>query len=374
VNRKDRDGHNLFQGGFLGLDNIGVFDRSAALPGGGHLAQADATSWMGFYSLQMMQIALELAHANHVYEDVATKFFEHFLHIAAALNNLGDAGIPLWDDDDGFFYDVLHLPDDGKVQLKVRSLVGLLPLLAVETLEPDMLERLPGFARRLDWFLRNRPVLSSLVAHWDVAGAGQRRLVALVHGDRLRRLLARMLDETEFLAPHGVRSLSREHLGHPYVLEMDGERHSIDYEPAESRTGLFGGNSNWRGPIWMPTNVLLIESLQKFDRYYGDRLTVECPVGSGCLLTLAQVADELSRRLIGLFAADADGRRPVFGDGGRTIAGPGLEERLLFYEYFDGDTGAGLGASHQTGWTALVAKLLDQQGRRREASRRRVEI
>ncbi len=363
VNRKDRDGHNVFQGGFLGLDNIGVFDRSAELPGGGHLAQADGTAWMGFYSLQMMQMALELAVENSVYEDLATKFFEHFLYIGAALNDLGGSGISLWDDEDGFFYDVLHMPDDSKIQLKVRSLVGLMPLLAVETLEPDLLERMPAFARRLRWFLRNRPDLAGLVASWEAPGLGERRLLALVHGHRMKLLLRRMLDESEFLSPHGVRALSRYHLDHPYMLDFEDGHHEVHYEPAESRSGLFGGNSNWRGPVWFPINYLLIEALQKFHHYYGDDFTVESPTGSGQHQTLRALSDDLARRLAGLFVRDEAGRRAVFGDDPRAQADPNWRDNVLFYEYFDGDTGAGVGASHQTGWTALVAKLLDQLGR-----------
>ena len=363
VNRKDRDGHNVFQGGFLGLDNIGVFDRDAALPGGEHLAQADGTAWMGFYSLQMMQIALELAREDAVYEDLATKFLEHFLYIAGALNDIGGAGISLWNETDGFFYDVLHLPDDSMIPLQVRSLVGLIPLLAVETIEPDLLEAMPAFARRLDWFLRNRPALAELVAQWQVPGVGRRRLFSLVHGHRMKRILARMLDPEEFLSTYGIRSLSRFHLEHPYTLDIDGAHYSIDYEPAESRSGLFGGNSNWRGPIWFPTTYLLIEALQKFHHYYGDEFTVECPTGSGRGATLDQVADELAGRLSSIFALGPDGRRPVFGSDVRSQTDPAWRDRLLFYEYFDGDTGAGLGASHQTGWTALVAKLLDQLAR-----------
>ena len=362
VNRKDREGHNVFQGGFLGLDNIGVFDRSTELPGGGHLAQADGTAWMGFFSLQMMRIALELARDDHVYEDLATKFFEHFLFIAGALNDIGGAGIPLWDDEDGFFYDVLHLPDDSKISLKVRSLVGLIPLLAVETIEPELLARTPEFARRLGWFLRNRPGLSSLVSRWEEPGMGQRRLLALVRGHRMKLLLRRMLDETEFLSPHGIRSLSRFHLGSPYTLELDGTSYQVDYEPAESRTGLFGGNSNWRGPVWFPLNYLLIEALQKFHHFYGDDFRVEMPTGSGRMASLSEVADELAGRLTSLFLVGPDGRRAA--DGDPPVDGePDAADHVLFHEYFDGDTGAGLGASHQTGWTALVAKLLDQLAR-----------
>jgi hypothetical protein len=363
VNRKDREGHNVFQGGFLGLDNIGVFDRSAPLPEGGHLGQADGTAWMGFYALQMMQIALELARENPAYEDLATKFFEHFLYIAGALDDIGGAGIPLWDDEDGFFYDVLHLPDDRKIQLKVRSLVGLIPLLAVETIEQDVLERNPDFARRLRWFLRNRPDLASLVSRWEVPGMGERRLLALVRGHRMKLLLRRMLDPEEFLSRHGVRALSRFHREQPYMLDIGDMHHEVRYEPAESRSGLFGGNSNWRGPVWFPLNFLLVEALQKFHHYYGDDFRVEAPVGSGEQRTLDEVASDLSRRLAMIFVRDTDGRRAVFGDDLRHQADPEWRDHVLFYEYFDGDTGAGVGASHQTGWTALVAELLDQLGR-----------
>jgi hypothetical protein len=366
VNRKDREGHNVFQGGFLGLDNIGVFDRSAPLPRGGHLAQADGTAWMGFFSLQMMVIALELAREDPAYEEMATKFLEHFLYIAGALNDIGGSGISLWDDGDGFFYDVLQLPDDSKIRLKVRSLVGLIPLLAVETLEPELLEAMPGFARRLGWFLRNRPELASLVSRWEVPGEGDRRLLALVRGHRMKLLLRRMLDPDEFLSPYGIRSLSRYHLDHPYRLDIDGAVHEVRYEPAESRTGLFGGNSNWRGPVWFPIGYLLLEALQKFHHYYGPDFQVEMPAGSGRTRSLAEVADELADRLIGIFRVDGSGRRPVFGDGPGPGAGDGTDpERILFYEYFDGDTGRGLGASHQTGWTALVAKLIDHRARTR---------
>jgi hypothetical protein len=319
---------------------------------------------MGFYSLQMMRIALELAHDNLVYQDLATKFFEHFLYIAGALNDIGGSGIPLWDDEDGFFYDVLHLPDDSKIQLRVRSLVGLIPLLAVETIEPELLSSTPEFARRLDWFLDNRPDLAGLVSSWDEPGLGDRRLLALVHGHRMKALLRRMLDETEFLSPHGIRSMSRIHRDAPYVLELAGTTYTVDYEPAESRTGLFGGNSNWRGPVWFPINYLLIEALQKFHHYYGDDFEVESPAGSGRLMSLDQCADDLAGRLSRLFLRGPDGRRPADGDRPAN-GGSDAADHVLFYEYFDGDTGAGLGASHQTGWTALVAKLLDQQARQR---------
>jgi Glycosyl hydrolase family 63 C-terminal domain len=364
VNRKDREGRNVFQGGFLGLDNVGVFDRSAPLPAGGHLAQADGTAWMGLYCVEMLVIALELARENPVYEDVATKFFEHFLYVADALNNLGGEGIPMWHEDDGFFYDVLHLPDDEKIPLRLRSMVGLIPLLAVETLEPDLLDQMPMFRSRLRWFLRNRPELARLVASWEDQGMGRRRLLALVHGDRMRRLLSRMLDPNEFLSDHGVRSLSRAYLEHPYMLSVDGAEYRVGYESAESMSGLFGGNSNWRGPVWFPINYLIVEALQKFHHFYGDELRIECPVGSGTMLTLGEVATELSRRLESIFLLDENGRRAVFGSSEQIQSDPEWRDRILFYEYFCGDTGRGLGASHQTGWTALVAKLLDRTARR----------
>jgi hypothetical protein len=366
VNRKDAEGRNVFQGGFLGLDNIGVFDRSASLPTGGHIDQSDGTAWMAMYALNLMRIALELAQQNPVYEDIATKFFEHFLHIAEAMSSMGDDRVELWDDADKFFYDVLHLPHGGQVKLRVRSMVGLIPLFAVETLEPDLLERVPDFKRRLEWFLAYRPDLAALVSHWNVEGRGHRRLLSLLRGHRMKRLLSRMLDESEFLSDFGVRALSRVHAEQPYVLNVDGMDLSVRYQPAESDSGLFGGNSNWRGPIWFPVNYLLIESLQKFHHYYGDDFRVECPTGSGRFLTIEQVADELSHRLSRLFLRDADGRRPVFGDSARLQEDPHFRDYLLFHEYFHGDSGRGVGASHQTGWTGLVAKLL--MPRRRDAA------
>jgi hypothetical protein len=359
VNRKDHAGRNVFQGGFLGLDNIGVFDRSKPLPTGGYLEQADGTAWMGMFSLQLMTIALELARENRVYEDVATKYFEHFLYIAGAMNDIGGEGIALWDEDDGFFYDVLQLPHGETRQLKVRSMVGLIPLLAVETLEPDLLDELPAFKRRLRWFLENRPHLASLVSRWYEPGSGERSLLALVREDRMRRLLHRMLDPEEFLSPYGIRSLSRRHAAEPFMLRVEDETHMVGYEPAESRTGLFGGNSNWRGPIWFPLNYLLIESLREFHRYYGDGFLVEHPTGSGDMLPLDRIADDLAARLISIFRRDEDGRRPAFGESEMMQRDPHWRDYLLFHEYFHGDTGAGLGACHQTGWTALVAPLLE---------------
>ncbi len=365
VNRKDSEGNNVFQGGFLGLDNIGVFDRSAPLPTGGYIEQSDGTSWMGMFSLNMMTIALELALVNPVYEDIALKFFEHFLFIAKAMNNIGGEGINLWDREDEFFYDVLHLPDDSHLTLRVRSLVGLIPLCAVETIEPHVLDAVPTFKAHLEWFLTNRPELTRLVSHWEQPGAGARRLLALVRGHRMKRLLARLLDPAEFLSDYGVRSLSKYHAAHPYTLQVNGSLHTVAYEPAESRSGLFGGNSNWRGPIWFPINYLLIESIQKFHHYYGDDFTVECPTGSGHYLTLHQVADELSQRLIRLFVPNAAGQRPFNGPYPLLQQNPHWRDYVLFHEFFHGDSGVGLGASHQTGWTGLVAKLIQQQAEHR---------
>jgi hypothetical protein len=358
VNRKDAAGRNIFQGGFLGLDNIGVFDRSAQLPTGGYINQSDGTSWMAMYALNLMRIALELADHNHVYEDIASKFFEHFLGIAEAMSSMYTEGDGLWDEEDQFFYDVLNLPDDARVRLRIRSMVGLIPLFAVETLEPEHLERLPGFRRRLEWFLKHRPDLAALVSHWQSPGRGQRRLLSLLRGHRMKKLLRRMLDETEFLSDYGVRGLSRAHLEHPYVFKLDGSDLSVRYAPAESETRQFGGNSNWRGPIWFPLNFLIIESLQKFHHYYGDEFKVECPTGSGRYLTLEEVATELSARLSRIFLKDGAGNRPVLRQHPALQTDPHYRDYIPFYEYFDGDTGRGVGASHQTGWTALIAKLL----------------
>jgi hypothetical protein len=318
---------------------------------------------MAMYALNMLAIAMELAANDPVYEDVASKFWEHFLNIAHAMSGgaaHGGKGHDLWDEEDGFFYDVLHLPDDSRQPLKVRSLVGLIPLLAVQTLEPAMLERHDGFRRRLEWFIENRPDLAAGVACMRTPGHAERRLLAVVDGDRLRRILRVMLDEREFLSPYGIRAISRIHHDNPYVLRVNGSEYRVDYEPAESSTGLFGGNSNWRGPIWFPINYLLIEALQKFHHYFGDTYTVECPVGSGQMMTLWEVAAELSRRLSRVFLEDGNGRRPVFGDQPVFQEDPAWHDLIPFHEYFHGDTGAGVGASHQTGWTALVGKLLQQ--------------
>jgi hypothetical protein len=364
VNRKDSEGNNVFQGGFLGLDNIGVFDRSSPLPTGGKIEQSDGTSWMGMFCLNMMTIALELARRNSVYEEIATKFFEHFLYIAAAMNNIAGEGIPLWNEEDEFFYDVLHLPNATHIPLKVRSLVGLIPMFAIETIDPDMLDHVPGFKIRLEWFLANRPNLARLVSRWHEPGLGERRLLSLTRGSRLKRLLRRALAPEEFLSEYGIRSISRIHEQQPFSLRVDGTEYTVRYEPAESQSWLFGGNSNWRGPIWFPINFLLIESLQKFHHYYGNEFLVECPTGSGQMRTLSQIADFLSQRMMRLFTRTSEGRRPFNGANERLNHDPHWRDLILFHEYFHGDTGEGLGASHQTGWTALVAKLIQQQGER----------
>ena len=368
VNRKDAEGMNVFQGGFLGLDNIGVFDRSAALPTGGHLEQSDGTSWMGMYTLNMLAIAMELAREDSTYEDVASKFWEHFLYIAAAMNNLGQDGISLWNEEDGFYYDVLHAGNGDHFPLKVRSMVGLIPLFAVETLEPDVLDKLPGFKRRLEWFIDNRPDLIANAACMRTRGTEERRLLSIVTRERLRRVLQVMLDENEFLSPYGIRALSRAHRNRPYTLDVSGQRHQVSYEPGESTTGLFGGNSNWRGPIWFPVNFLLVESLQRFHHYLGDAFTVECPTGSGQWMNLSEVAAELSRRLARPFLRGTDGTRPVHGMHEQFQSDPHWRDLVLFYEYFHGDNGRGVGASHQTGWTGLVAKLLQQAGERDQSA------
>lgn len=360
VNRKDVEGRNIFQGGFLGLDNIGVFDRSATLPTGGHIDQSDGTSWMGMYCLNLLAIALELAQTNPVYEDIATKFFEHYLYIADAMNRIGEAETSLWNETDGFYYDVLHLPNDQQIELKVRSMVGLIPLFAIETLEPETLHQLPAFKKRLEWVIQHRPDLRRNVACMETKGMQARRLLAIVSQDKLRRILQKMLDETEFLSSHGIRALSKHHATHPYTFDVDGTQFRVDYEPAESSSGLFGGNSNWRGTVWFPVNFLLIESLQKFHHYLGDDFKVECPTGSGQWLNLWEVALELSHRLIQIFLQDPSGRRPVYGATELFQADPNWQDLMLFYEYFHGDNGAGIGASHQTGWTGLVAKLIHQ--------------
>jgi mannosylglycerate hydrolase MGH1-like protein len=353
VNRKDAEGHNVFQGGFLGLDNIGVFDRSAPLPTGGHLEQSDGTSWMAMYSLNLLSMALELACEEPEYEDVASKFWEHFVHIARAMNTMG-----LWDEQEGFYYDVLHAPSGEEIPLRVRSLVGLIPLYAVASFPSALLEKFPAFLRRLEWFIDHRPDLIEGVACMRTRGEEERRLFSIASPERLRRILRVMLDETEFLSDYGVRSVSAVHRDRPFELPVDGMVHRVRYEPAESSSGLFGGNSNWRGPIWFPTNYLLLESLRAYHRYLGDGFQVELPSGSGRMATLSEVADELSRRLSRIFLRDADGRRPCFGGTRLLQEDPHFRDHLLFHEYFHGDDGAGIGANHQTGWTGLVAALI----------------
>jgi hypothetical protein len=358
VNRKDAQGRNIFQGGFLGLDNIGVFDRSSPLPTGGFINQADATSWMAMYCLYLLRTALELALNDPAYEDIAVKFFEHFLSIAGAINGAGDDRLGLWDEADEFYYDQLVLPDDTHVALKIHSIVGLIRMFANQVLEPEVLQLLPEFSARMQWFLEHRPKLANLVSNWHVAGQGDRRLLSLLRGHRLKALLHRMLDEKRFLSEYGIRALSKNHEQNPFRFEAGGTVHEVSYWPAESRSGLFGGNSNWRGPIWMPINYLIIESLQRFHYYYGDDFKVECPTGSGKLLTLYEVAEELVRRLSRLFMKGSDGQRPVLKYHPKLAGDPNFRDYVLFHEYFHGDTGRGVGASHQTGWTGLIAKLL----------------
>ncbi len=360
VNRKDVSGNHLFSGGFLGLDNIGVFDRSKPLPGGGHLEQADGTAWMAFYCATMLSMALELAREDPIYEDIASKFFEHFIHIADAMNSVGGSG--LWNEADGFYYD--QLKTNGQtVPLGVRSIVGVIPLYAVEVLEADTIRRLPGFYKRMEWFLKYRPDLARHISYCQRSDSGNEehchRLLAIPSRERLLRVLQYILDEREFFSPFGVRALSRYHQEHPFVFQAGGEEHRVQYQPAESDTNLFGGNSNWRGPIWFPVNYLLVEALERYHHFYGDSLLVECPTGSGQMMNLQQVAKELSARLRRIFLPDEHGQRPCHGDDLRYAQDPHWRDLILFYEYFHGDTGRGVGASHQTGWTALVARLCE---------------
>ena len=357
VNRKDRSGRNVFEGGFLGLDNIGVFDRSAPLPNGGYLEQADGTAWMTLFSQNMAEIAVELAMSDQTYAEMVLKFVEHFMWIASAMGSLGD-GAGMWDEEDGFFYDVLRLPDGRAERLKVRSMVGLLPLCAATAVEAEQCERFPEMQQRILWFLEARPELRASFHDPTRLGVAGRRLMSIMNEGRLRRVLARMLDEAEFLSPYGLRSVSRYHAEHPFVIFAAGQQHHVSYLPAESDSGLFGGNSNWRGPIWMPLNVLILRALWHYHQYYGNEFTVECPTGSGRHLNLRQVAQELARRLTAIFLKDADGRRPVFGGTRKFQEDPHWRDYLSFYEYFQGDNGAGLGASHQTGWTGVIATIM----------------
>ncbi|MBA3915076.1 MAG: glucosidase [Acidobacteriales bacterium] len=370
VNRKDQDGMNIFQGGFLGLDNIGLFDRSSPLPTGGYIEQSDGTSWMAMFTLNLLAIAIELASVDPAYEDVASKFWEHFIYIAHAMSHRGDGDpetpdMGLWDDRDGFFYDVLKLPDGKKYPMRIRSMVGLIPLFAVETLDPVVLERMPGFKRRFQWFLENRPKLVANVACMRTKGMGERRLLSICNGDQLRRVLRYMLDENEFLSPYGLRSVSRYHKDHPFEVFFDNKEYRVDYEPAESTTGLFGGNSNWRGPVWFPLNYLIIESLQRLHHFWGHDFQVEFPTGSGKWMNLWDVAATLSQRMTSVFLRDDNGRRACLSRVEKMQSDPHWRDLMLFHEYFNGDDGAGLGAEHQTGWTGLVTKMLQQSGEKR---------
>ena len=362
VSRKDRTGKNVFEGGLLGLDNIGVFDRSAPLPTGGFLEQADGTAWMALFSQNMLEIALELASHNPVYEDMALKFLEHCLWIASAMGRIGEQRDAMWDEEDGFFYDVLRFPDGTAVRLKVRSLVGLLPLCAATVFPGELLERFPRFLDRARQRLERQPELRETVAFLGQQGMGGRRILAIMDDRKLRRVLARLLDEDEFLSPYGVRSLSRYHADHPYVFSVHGEEFRVDYRPAESDTGMFGGNSNWRGPVWFPVNVLIIRALLHYYLFLGNEFTVECPTGSGRQMNLFQVARNLALRLARIFMRDADGERAVYGWADKLQTDPHFRDYLLFYEYFHGDNGAGLGGSHQTGWTGLVARIIQMTG------------
>jgi hypothetical protein len=357
LNRKDRDGNNAFEGGFLGLDNIGVFDRSSPLPTGGYLEQADGTAWMALFSLNMLEISIELAMHKDVYADMARKFAQHFASIAAATVHAG-GNVGMWDEEDGFLYDVLQLPNGQAQRLKVRSMVGLLPLCAVTVFSGELREKYPTLMQGLARYLEARPELVGAIHDPDKVGHSGRRLGAILNEGKLRRVLARMLDEKEFLAPHGIRALSRHHAEHPYVMHAGGQEYRVNYVPGESDTGMFGGNSNWRGPIWMPVNALLIRALLQYYAYYGDEFTVECPTGSGRQMNLYQVAEEITRRLASIFLCDADGRRPVNGDARKYQEDPHWRDCIQFYEYFHGDNGRGIGASHQTGWTGVIARAM----------------
>jgi len=358
INREDSEGRNVFQGGFLGFDNIGVFNRTE-LPTGGNMEQADSTSWMAMYCLNMLAIALELAPDKPAYEDIASKFYVHFLNIAAAMNRIGPGELNMWDEGDGFYYDILRLPDGRHFPLKLRSMVGIVPLFAVQVIDPEVWNALPAFKERVEWFIKHRPDLTKNITCMETLG--NRRLLSIVDRDQLKRILQKVLDESEFLSPYGIRSLSKAYEGKPYTFSLNGVEYQVGYEPAESASGLFGGNSNWRGPVWFPVNYLLIESLQKFHYYFGDDFKVEYPSRSGRYMNLWEVASDLSRRMIGIFVPDAQGRRPMYGGVEKFQTDPYWKDLLSFFEYFNGNDGAGLGASHQAGWTALVAKLIQQQ-------------
>jgi hypothetical protein len=362
VNRKDRSGKNVFEGGFLGLDNIGVFDRSAPLPTGGHLEQADGTAWMALFSQNMAELAVEIATHDRTYEDMVFKFAEHFYYIGAAMNRPGQDG--MWDEEDGFYYDLLQLPDGKAIRLKVRSMVGLLPLCATTVVEKWQRDRIPGAMAQIAERWRRMPELLTTIHPTGPGyyGKADRGIMALVDSEKLRRILTKMLDENEFLGPYGIRALSRYHAQHPFVLHVRGQEYRVDYLPGESNTGMFGGNSNWRGPIWMPVNAMIIRALLNFYLYYGDDFQIECPTGSGKMMNLFEVSKEIADRLTRIFLRDKKGKRPVYGGAGKFQTDPHWRDHILFYEYFHGDNGAGLGASHQTGWTGLVAKLIQIYG------------
>jgi len=357
---EDPEGKNVFEGGFLGLDNIGIFDRSAPLPTGGFLEQADGTAWMCFFCKTMMEIALELAKHDPGYQDIASKFMEHFFWISASMNKVGIHGDDMWDEEDGFFYDLLVLPDGSARRIKTRSLVGLLPLCTPTVIAPGLMEKFPVFADHIKKFLARYGTILSNIHPPDLAGAEGRYLLSVCNETKLRRILTRMLDEERFLSPFGIRSLSKWHEQHPYAFDVQGKRYEVKYLPAESDTGMFGGNSNWRGPIWLPINYMLLRGLMQFYLYYGDTFKIECPTGSGRMMNLFEVTMDIARRLTRIFLRDEKGRRPVYGGTGKFQTDPNWRDHVLFYEYFHGDNGAGLGASHQTGWTGLVAKLIQE--------------
>jgi hypothetical protein len=358
VNRKDRYGQNVFEGGFLGLDNIGVFDRSATIPSGGYLEQSDGTAWMALYCQNMLEIATTLAAHNPVYEELAIKFYEHFLWIASAMNRMGENQEGMWDEWDGFFYDLLHLPDGSATRLKVRTLVGLLSLCSSTVFQTDMLEKVPVFLERVRAFSQTHPLLTANITSPGRPGFQGRRLLSLVNEERLRRILSRMLDEKEFLSDYGIRSISRAHADEPYTFILDGQEFQVQYLPGESNSNMFGGNSNWRGPIWFPMNLMIIRSLLNIYAFYGNSFTIECPTGSGRWMNLYEVSEEIKNRLERIFLRDENGRRPVFGTASKFQEDPHWRDNILFYEYFHGDDGAGLGASHQTGWTGIIARLI----------------
>jgi len=360
VNQKDDTGNNIFSGGFLGLDNIGVFDRSTPMPFGGKLQQADATGWMAMYTLNMLRISVEISLVHPVYQDMASKFFEHFLHIAGAMESIGgkNSSISLWDEEDQFYYDVIHIPNGQSILLKVRSIVGLIPLFAVEILDPQNLDKLPVFKRRVEWVLANRPDLARLISRWFESGKGENRLLSILRGHRMKMIMKRMLDESEFLSDFGVRALSKYHEANPYKFYINGEVLQVDYTPAEALTDIMGGNSNWRGPIWFPLNYLIFDSLMKFHAYYGEDFLIEYPTNSGNLATIKDAAVGIACRLIDIFKKDTEGNRAVYGHDQKMQKDPHFNEHVLFYEYFHGDNGRGCGASHQTGWTGLVAELI----------------